>query len=80
MSTALIIANVSVAVLYLVSNNLLVNFLRNPNPKEEIELKFNEKDELTGVRFFATKLAKSMAMIITCVTIMAVDYPKLFLR
>lgn len=81
MITALIIANASVIVLYLLSNNnLLVNFLRTPNPKQEFEMKFNEKDELVGVRFFATKLGKSMSMIITCVTIMAVDYPKIFPR
>ena len=43
-------------------------------------MKFNEKDELVSVRFFATKLGKSMALIITCVTIMAVDYPDLFPR
>lgn len=41
---------------------------------------FNDKDELTGVRFLATKFAKSMSMIITCATIMAVDYPKIFPR
>ena len=78
---ALITANLSVVFLYLISSdNILVNFLRNPNPKEEIELRFNEKDEVTGVRFFATKLGKSMSMIITCITIMAVDYPKIFPR
>ena len=32
------------------------------------------------MRFLATKLGKSMAMIITCVTIMAVDYPLIFPR
>lgn len=43
-------------------------------------MKFDEKGELVSVRFLATKLGKSMAMIITCVTIMAVDYPMLFPR
>lgn len=74
------VLHLSILFLFLFSSKIVVNFLRNPNPKEEFELTFNEKDELTGVRFFATKIAKSMSMIITCVTIMAIDYPSIFPR
>lgn len=69
--------------LYLLSSKekpILVNFLARTNPKPEFTMKFDSKGELVSVRFFATKLGKSMAMIITCVTIMAVDYPLLFPR
>lgn len=72
-----LVAKISTLIVGLLSKDILVNFLRNPNPKPEFEMIFNEKDELKGIRFLATKFAKSMTMIITCLTIMAVDYPKI---
>ena len=75
--------NASILLLYLMSSRekpVLINFLAKTNPKPEFVMNFDEEGELVSVRFLATKLGKSMAMIITCVTIMAVDYPLLFPR
>jgi len=57
-----------------------INFLTTPNPKMSFEAKFNDKNELERIRFSSITVVKSISICLTCVSIMAVDYPPLFPR
>jgi hypothetical protein len=61
-------------------NPMLLNFLSQPNPNAMMAIKLNDKHEITSLRIHPVTVSKSICMTLTCIAIMAVDFPPLFAR
>ena len=62
------------------NNPLLLNIWNRPNPSPGFDLKVNEAGEITYIRIHSITIGKSICNVLTCIAIMAVDYPPLFNR
>lgn len=59
-------------------NPMLINFISKPNPNPMVAIKINDKNEITSLRIHTITVSKSICMTLTCIAIMAVDFPPLF--
>jgi len=59
-------------------NPMLINFLSKPNPNAMLAIKLNDKHEITSLRIHPVTVTKTICMTLTCIAIMAVDFPPLF--
>ena len=62
------------------NNPMLVNIWSRPNPSPAFDLKVNDAGEITYIRIHAITIGKSICNVLTCIAIMAVDFPPLFNR
>lgn len=59
---------------------IVVNFLRTVNPTPAVELQFDSDGQFKKAKFDFISQIKTLVMTITCIAIMAVDYPLFFDR